>query len=515
VNENDVTTHEDAATAGPDAGRGSPPAPLDEAPDPARRQDLPPPDGIPRGQRSPRRRRHWVVAGIAIGAVVAIAVTGVVVLVTRDGGPNHPSAWDPSVAELVSFVEDEKGASFEHPVSVVVLDEAAFKERLSIDDELTDDEREDIDHTEAALRALGLHGGTGSLVDQLDTFMTEGVAAYYDPDEDEIVAPETSPGDIAARSTLVHELTHALQDQLGQLEDADNSDAQAALKALIEGEAEHVQAAWIEALTDNEREGLDEDRAERVDDASSALDDVGPALIAVFMLPYTVGESMVSMLDETHRLDDAFDDPPRSTADLLDPVRWLDPVETEQVEAPSLADGEEQQGEDDMLGAHLLYLTLASVLGPADALNVVSGWGGDSLRFYRATDGTRCLRASIVGVDSAATGRIRDALDTWVESRPDGAASTSEGDGHVLFDACDRGTSEETLTTELANVPAMRADLVSAFTDTGVSIERATCVVTEVLDRLPLDLVMADEVSVADEERMQEVFAAAATSCEG
>ena len=90
----------------------------------------------------------------------------------------------------------------------------------------------------------------------------------------------------------------------------------------------------------------------------------------------------------------------------------------------------------------------------------------------------------------------------------------SEGDGHVLFDACDRGTSEETLTTELANVPAMRADLVSAFTDTGVSIERATCVVTEVLDRLPLDLVTADEVSVADEERMQEVFAAAATSCE-
>jgi hypothetical protein len=64
-------------------------------------------------------------------------VTGGVVLVTRDDGPDHPSAWDPTVTELVSFVEDEKGASFEHPVSVVVLDEAQFKERLSVDDETT------------------------------------------------------------------------------------------------------------------------------------------------------------------------------------------------------------------------------------------------------------------------------------------------------------------------------------------------------------------------------------------
>ena len=328
MTDNESTTGDGTNVAPGDAEPFAAPAPLDQVPDPAQRQDLPLPESDPGPRRSPKRRGRWVVAGIAIGAAVAMAVTGVVVLVTRDGGPDHPSTWDPTVAELVPFVEDEKGASFEHPVSVVVLDEAQFKERLSVDDELTDEDREDMEQAEATLRALGLHGGKGSLVEQVDTLMTEGTAAYYDPDDRTRSSyPRPPPGNVAAQATLVHELTHALQDQLGQLEDADTSDAQAALEALIEGEAEHVETAWIEDLTDAEHDRLTEDEADTTDEVSGELEDVNPALIALFALPYTVGESMVSMLDDANRLDDAFDDPPGSTADLLDPLRWLDPVE--------------------------------------------------------------------------------------------------------------------------------------------------------------------------------------------
>ena len=116
-----------------------------------------------------RRRRQVVVAVVAVATVAALVAAGAVVLLTRERGPSHPSEWDPSVAELVSFVEKEKGASFEHPVWVVHLDEPAFEERLEVDDELSDEEREDMERAEAVFRALGLHGGSGSLIDQVNT----------------------------------------------------------------------------------------------------------------------------------------------------------------------------------------------------------------------------------------------------------------------------------------------------------------------------------------------------------
>jgi hypothetical protein len=92
---------------------------------------------------------------------------------------------------------------------------------------------------------------------------------------------------------------------------------------------------------------------------------------------------MVEVLDKENQLAHAFDDPPNSSADVLDPTRWLDPVEAIHVEPPSLRDDEEEQGEDNTLGAHTLYLMLVSVLDPADALEAVGGWGGDRMRFYR------------------------------------------------------------------------------------------------------------------------------------
>ena len=220
--------------------------------------------------------------------------------------------------------------------------------------------------------------------------------------------PASSSPTLSSRANLVHELTHALQDQLGQLEWPDGSEAKVGLRALIEGEAEHVEAAWTESLSDDEREHFEEaEQADRSDDALADLETVNRALVAFFALPYTVGEAMVEVLDDAGRLESAFEDPPNSSADILDPTRWLEPVEMLDLEAPPLDDGEVQQGEDDTLGAHALYLMLADVHGPADALDVVGGWGGDRMRLFDAADGTHCLRVSMAGLNPAATARAR------------------------------------------------------------------------------------------------------------
>jgi uncharacterized protein YjaZ len=74
----------------------------------------------------------------------------------------------------------------------------------------------------------------------------------------------------SVESTLVHELTHALQFQhfdLGkhheELEEADDSAASSAYTALVEGDARRIQAAWRENLSEEEQEALWESEAEQ------------------------------------------------------------------------------------------------------------------------------------------------------------------------------------------------------------------------------------------------------------
>jgi hypothetical protein len=190
-------------------------------------------------------------------------------------------------------------------------------------------------------------------------------------------------------------------------------------------------------------------------------------------------------------------------------------VETFDLEAPSLGDGEEQQGEGDTLGAHALYLMLATVHGPAPALDVVSGWGGDRMRLFDAADGTHCVRVSMAGVNSAATVQLGEALEAWVAGRPDGAASTRKVDDHIVFDACDRSTAAGTLTADLANVPSVRAQLTATLARGGADVDRAACVATGLIDLLPFELVTAQELSKLQEQRLRAALTEAAAICRG
>jgi hypothetical protein len=471
------------------------------------------PSGDADGRRRRVRRRWMVGAGIAVVVGAAIAT---VVVISRRGGPDHPSAWDPRVSDLASFVEREKGVDFDHPVNVVYLAEAEFKDRLRIDEELSDSDREDLERAEAMLRALGLQGGSGSLLDQANRLSTEGVAAFYDPDRQEIVIPQSEPDSVASDATLVHELTHALQDQMDQLEDAegaDDSEAEDGRRALIEGEAEHVKAAWTEQLSDDERDDLIAEASQQSDDATADLDDVSTAMLASFAVPYSIGGPMVAAIDHAGRLADAFEDPPRSQADVLNPNRWLAPVEVVSLDAPPLDDDEDALGEADSLGAHTVYLMLASALEPAEALAAADGWAGDRMQTYRTDDDRTCVRVAMIGVDDAATERLDDAIATWVASRPDGSASSTSRDDHIELDACDGGATSE-LTADRAELPSIRASLVPLLLDAGVSAKLAACMSVEFVDRVPFDLLTADDLAADDQAVVTGLMLDARETCE-
>jgi hypothetical protein len=459
--------------------------------------------------RRPSRLR-WVIASVVV--VVAALVVGTIVVVNARRGVGHPSSWDPRVADLARFVERDEGTDFEHPVTVTYLDESGFKDRLRMDEATSDEDRQDIEDAEAVLRALGLQGGEGSLFDQANTLNTEGVAAFYDPDTQEIVIPEGDADSLSTKATLVHELTHALQDQLGRLEDDDGeSEAAAGRLALIEGDAEHVKEAWIDQLDDEQRAQLDEEDAATGEEVTADLVDVNAAMLSLFAAPYALGAPMVDAIDAAGRVEDAFDDPPNSSADVLDPIRWLDPVDVIPVDDPVLAADEEAMGEADALGAYTLYLVLATALEPADALAAADGWGGDRMQAYRNADGATCARVGIVGIDEEATTRIGEAVDTWIASRAGDAATSTRTDGQIRLDACE--ADGDALSAEAAGVPSLRASLVPLLLDSGAPAAMATCISVAVVEAIPYDVLIADELSASDQQRLSDAMDAAASDC--
>src|SRR5262249_29295993 len=99
-----------------------------------------------------RRRRVWPIVLVVV-LVVALAAGGTYWKFGRSSGPSYPKAWDPRVANLVSFVEQSRGLTFKHPVKVEFLSEAAFKKKVSTSpDSLSKKDRQDLENSVAFLR---------------------------------------------------------------------------------------------------------------------------------------------------------------------------------------------------------------------------------------------------------------------------------------------------------------------------------------------------------------------------
>jgi hypothetical protein len=162
-----------------------------------------------------RRRLTLVVLGCVSGLVLQI---GVLALVVKARGDDYPSSWDPRVADLVGFVERARGHDFRHPVPVSFLTDEEYGARTRTDSAtLTDEDRESIAQDEAIFRALGLIDADVDLLEAQNDLTDAGTLAFYDPAEEEIVVRgnELTPD---LRVTLVHELTHTLQDQTFPIE---------------------------------------------------------------------------------------------------------------------------------------------------------------------------------------------------------------------------------------------------------------------------------------------------------
>ena len=391
------------------------------------------------------RPRPALVAG-AVLVVVAVALAFVVVRRTDDGDggratpttegpPPEPSEVERVVEEVRAFVAEARSLEWKTDVEVELADDEAFRERLLED---AAEDRDELEEDAAILRALRLVAADVDLYEVLLGFLGDSVIGFYDPETDELVLRGTSLTPYV-RSTLAHELAHALDDQHFELhrpalDEADDEQG-LAFAAVVEGNAVRVEDLYVATMTDEERDALgDEEQALAATIDLSGVPPVVPALVG---FPYIYGEGFIEAIHREggeRAVDRALREPPTTSEQVLEPATWVQAQPVLAVDRPA-ADGEVI--EEGTYGAYMLQLTLAVELGAGVAGEAAAGWGGDAYVAWRDPDDSErtCVR-TVFAMDSGRDlDELEDALQEWTREHPAAEVERPAPD-QVGFVAC-------------------------------------------------------------------------------
>lgn len=456
--------------------------------------------------------RTFVGIGLAV-FVVVLLVTGLAGL-NVVGAPPHPKAWDPRIADLAAFVQDERGLLFDQPVFVDFLPEDEFVETVTGDDaDLTDDDRAAIEDSVAELRALGLVEGDFDLFGEQNELQGDTTLAYYSPETERITVRGTELTPFL-RSVIVHEMTHALQDQhfdLDAVREQVGEDGDLRFRVVVEGDASNVEDAYVAGFSAAEQHLYSSEQSDQLledDTDPESTQDYSPVLAAFFSAPYAFGPVFVSAIEAEGghaAVNRAIQHPPTSEAALFDPNRFLDGIDPVTVDQPTVDDGQEVL-DDGEFGAFTWFVVLSSRIDGRDALTFVDGWAGDSYVSYR--DGDRiCVKVRYEATTDDAAAFASQALDEWVAAMPEGAASVDDlGDRQLQLNSCDPGaaaaSSELNDVTETLSSPIIRLTILAGSLQQSddVTFDDAWCYADRLVDQLTVEQLSSD-VMTPDLER--------------
>ncbi|MFO8075986.1 MAG: hypothetical protein R6T85_07695 [Egibacteraceae bacterium] len=315
---------------------------------------------------------------------------------------------------------------------------------------------------EAVLVALG-HLEEGVDLDALSAEAVEGgvVGGVYVPEEEAIYLPGRDEGlDALGEVTAAHEVTHALQDRTVGLDSlldlavGGDPDAFLAFNAVVEGDAVWTQERWSRAHQDPEERAayLSGGDAEALAEGQQALEALPPYLRDQLLFPYTAGADFVEALvaeGGVGAIDEALADPPTTTAEILEPERYLDGFEPVDVAVETSPGADWEEGISQGFGAFDLQMLL--VRGDVTALAPAArSWSGGPLASW-TREGQHALAARVTFTDDGAAERVCEALpgayragvggaDAGDDGPDDGDDATSNGDDGP--DASDDATSD-------------------------------------------------------------------------
>ena len=340
------------------------------------------------------------------------------------------NSLESTVPALSAFVEKERGLKFKAPVTVTVLEEAAFKSELAAM-RLAPAEAE-ARAAQGMMRALGLIAPNVDLAAQVKRLSTGSAAAFYDSAANELVI-KAGPASAFARKILVHELTNALNDQHFELnrpplEGAVN-EAGAAFEALSQGIAARVEERYVATLSAADKQAVESEQRRL---AALIPRDIPQYVLVSFGFPFTAGLRLANALATAGgqaRLNSALQAPPVSTEQVLRPEKYV------AGEAPRGVPGPAAEGQPVLsgsLGQLNLSLMLAEVLEAGYAEGAADGWGGDSYVVWQNGAQT-CVRMTIDMDNADDNAELGEALLDWASEHP---GAVVEGVGPFTVSRC-------------------------------------------------------------------------------
>jgi hypothetical protein len=343
------------------------------------------------------------------------------------------------VVELQDFVEDERGLEFKDDVVVELLSDDEFVERLLTD---FDEDREELEQNARILQTIGLVEPGTDLAAALESLLGAGVLGFYDPETDELVVRGDDTNEYV-KQTIVHELTHALDDQWyeldrPELEDATDESA-FAFSAVVEGNGRTVEEAYEDSLNEDELEELLVEELRFGAEADIDPRAIPPVLIDSLLAPYELGEVFLGeVTDElgVEGLDEAFDSPPPTSKEIMQPDVYLDGFAATPVAAPP-SDGEVV--DEGMFGQFTLEMVLDQAVSSKEAKSMATAWEGDAYVVWEA-DGQTCLRSDFAFTDGTDADDLVDTLTDWATELPDAEVEVLDS-GLVRLTSCIEGTS--------------------------------------------------------------------------
>jgi hypothetical protein len=298
-----------------------------------------------------------------------------------------------------------------------------FMTREQLADTLREDleeSREDIRNSQELLKVMGLIPQDAVLYDMLLSLYGEQVVGFYDTETEELYMikgiAELTPLD---ELTLAHEYTHALQQQHFDIHTMsesveDDSEAEAALGALLEGDATTVQVEYmLTYLTPEQRQEIFSGSGD------SPIFDASPYVLKQSLLfPYSEGAGMVNALffsGEWEGINNAYGSPPVSTEQVLHVEKYLEGEMPVKVALPDIALALGQEWDmvyEDVMGEFFLRTYLETRISPNLAARAAAGWGGDRFNLMAGPQGEQALIALLEWDSERDAREFFDALDS-------------------------------------------------------------------------------------------------------
>jgi len=307
-----------------------------------------------------------------------------------------------------------------HPVQSSAQSRAEIEHMIvaNLDRETTD---ADIHASEVTLKRLGLVPANFSLRPLIVRLLTEQVAGYYDPKEQQFHLADWIDVD-GQKPIIAHELTHALQDQHFNLRRFEkwpkgDSDAELATHALIEGDATLAMTFYVSSNPVRALTFLKSFMA--ADTSSQELEKAPRALRETLLFPYQEGLTWARALYQNggwSAVSRAFKTLPQSSEQILHPPKYFIHEAPVKVSLPdlrlSLGRGW-RRIDADVNGEWSFYLILDEFLkSPSTSRQAAAGWAGDRYATYENTTG----QSTYVSVSAWDTEKdAREFFDAYVK----------------------------------------------------------------------------------------------------